>query len=135
MIGFSTFVAFLIGCQSVISEIANSLLAGRRKFASSRREQLGYQVGTVLPHERQGYALAVGLIVPEKVLPLGELGFGCGGGIDGLKGVGMNPAVVYLARHCHRRGGEVLHLLQMHVEVLGLYREFGHVDLLTSGVG
>ena len=58
-------------------------------------------------------------LVPEEVLPLGEFFLLAAGTVDGFERVGMVPGVPSLGTDGHGCGGEVLHLLQMEVELLG----------------
>ena len=73
-------------------------------------------------------------LVPEEVLPLGELLALVLGREDGLQRVGVVARVPGLGGDGHRRRRKVLHLLQMEVELPGDDGELGHVGLLTAGV-
>ena len=46
----------------------------------------------------------------------------------------MESCIPCLRADCHRRGREVLHLLQMEVEPLGLHGELRHVLFVAAGV-
>ena len=74
-------------------------------------------------------------LVPEEVLALGELFAWRLGAEDGLQRVRVVARVPGLGGDGHRRGGEVLHLLQMEVEALGDDGKLGHILLATAGVG
>ena len=109
--------------------------AGRGRAARAvGGEEGGDDVGTVETLEGADDVVAVGAVVPEEVFALGELLVAGGRGVDPLAGVGVVAGVVYLGGYGHRGGGEVLYLLQVHVETLGLGGEARHVNLATSGM-
>jgi hypothetical protein len=74
-------------------------------------------------------------LVPEEVLALGEFLPLTLGREDGFKGVGVVARVPGFSGDGHGRGGKVLHLFEVEVELLGEYGEFSHVLFLTAGVG
>ena len=92
------------------------------------------EVAAVHARERAHNVGLVLLLVPEKVFALGQFLVGrvCRG--DGLQRVGVESGVERLGRDGHGGGGEVLHLLEVEVEVLGDGGEFGHVLLGARGV-
>ena len=79
--------------------------------------------------------MAFGGLVPEEELALCQFFFLCLGGEDGLEGVGMEAGVPSLGGDGHGRGGEVLHLLELEVEVFGQTGELGHVFGGAAGMG
>ena len=74
------------------------------------------------------------IFVPEKVLTLGLLFFGCLGGLDGLEGVGVVAGVEHFGGHGHGRGGEVLHLFELVAHLAGELGQLGHVGFGAAGV-
>ena len=72
-------------------------------------------------------------LIPEEETPLLLLLIGRAGDFHRLAVVGVHPGGINLGRDRHRRGREILHLLQAEAEVLGLERELGHV--LGTGAG
>ena len=77
---------------------------------------------------------AVGGIVPEKELSLRLFLRGCCCGEHFFSGVGVDAGVVHFRGKCHRRGCEVLHLLEMEVQVLCFHSQFGHVFDTAAGM-
>ena len=73
-------------------------------------------------------------LVPEEELALGQLLALRLGAEYGLERVGVEAGVPSLGGNGHGRGREVLHLLKMEVQPLGLHGEFGHVFLAASGM-
>ena len=78
--------------------------------------------------------LALFLVVEEHEVLLFLL-VGGGGHVDGLHGLGVNASVVHLGAEGHRRGGEVLYLLQPVAQAFHLYGKVGHVLELAARVG
>ena len=71
-------------------------------------------------------------LVPEEEHALGELLALSLGTEDGLQGIRMIARVPCLGGYGHRRGREVLHLLQVEVQTLGDNRQLGHILLRAS---
>lgn len=74
-------------------------------------------------------------LIPEEETPLLLLLLGRAGDVHRLAVVGMHAGGVDLGRDRHRRGREILHLLQAEAEVLGLEGELGHILGARAGVG
>ena len=74
------------------------------------------------------------ILVPEEVLTLGFLLAWCLGGEHRLERVGVIACVPHLGRYGHRRGGEVLHLLELEAQLAGDGGQLGHILLVTPWV-
>lgn len=98
------------------------------------RIEAGDEVAAVEPLEAAHYFAASRGVVPEEILPLGLFLLGRGGSEHFLAGVGMDAGIVNLGGKGHGCGGEILHLLQMEIELLGFRRQLGHIHLATSGM-
>lgn len=77
---------------------------------------------------------AICFVIPEKESSLGHLFLGACGGENFLTGVGVYARVIDLGGEGHRCRGEILHLLQMHVQVAGCASKQCHVEFSASGV-
>ena len=99
------------------------------------RIQLRDEVGSADTTETLLYVTTLLRLVPEEVLTLGEFLTLALGREDGLEGVGIVARVPGLCSDSHGRGGEVLHLFKMEVELFGKHGKFGHVFFQTAGVG
>lgn len=97
-------------------------------------EQPPDEVLTVQAGERTHDVLLVLGFVPKEVFALRQFLLGRVCRDDGLQRVGVKAGVERLGRDGHGRGGEVLHLLQVEVEILGDGGEFGHIHLGARGV-
>ncbi len=73
-------------------------------------------------------------LVPEEELPLRQLLLLRLRTLDGLQRIGVEARVPCFGADGHGRGGEVLHLFEVEVELLGLHRQLGHVCLSATGV-
>ena len=73
-------------------------------------------------------------LVPEEILALGKFVALALSAEDGLEGVGVVACVPGLCGDGHWGGGEVLHLLEVEVELLGDDGELGHILLLATGM-
>ena len=71
--------------------------------------------------------LALRGLVPEEELALSKLFLLCFGREDGLERVGVKAGVPGFCGDCHGGRREVLHLLQLEVEVFGLCCQFCHI--------
>ena len=78
--------------------------------------------------------LTFGWLVPEEELALSKLFFLCLGREDGLERVGVKAGVPGFCGDCHGGRREVLHLLQLEVEVFGLCCKFCHILCSAAGV-
>ena len=96
--------------------------------------ELVYEVGAPYSPQCLLNIAALFWLVPEEELSLGELFARRLGAEHGLKRVGVVACVPCLGRYGHRRGREVLHLLKVKVEALGLDRQLRHVFLGAAGV-
>ena len=99
------------------------------------RIQLRDEVGSADTTETLLYVTTLLRLVPKEVLALGEFLTLALGREDGLEGVGIVARVPGLCSDSHGRGGEVLHLFEMEVELFGKHGKFGHVFFQTAGVG
>lgn len=77
---------------------------------------------------------AVSLVVPEEVFALRQFFLGPDGGEYLFAGIGVDAGVIDLGGEGHGGRGEVLDLLKVHVELLGLGGKFGHVYLAACGM-
>lgn len=68
-------------------------------------------------------------------MALGGFGGGGGGAVDALEGVGVVAGVEDFSAEGHGGRGEVLDLLEVHVEAAGDVGQAGHVFLAATGVG
>ena len=73
-------------------------------------------------------------LVPEEILSLGEFITLALGREDGFEGIGVEARIPRLSGDGHRGGGEVLHLFQMEIQLLGQHSEFSHIRFLTARV-
>lgn len=97
--------------------------------------KFGNQVGPADSAQAFLYVLALLGLVPEEILPLRQF-FPLGLCREHrLQRVGVEPCVPGLGGNGHWRWGEVLHLLQMEVQLFGLYGQLCHVFLVAAGVG
>lgn len=70
--------------------------------------------------------------IPEEELPLRQLLAWCLGGEDRFKRVRVVSRIPRLGADGHRRGREVLHLLEVEVQVFGDDSELGHILFLAT---
>ena len=73
-------------------------------------------------------------LIPKEELPLRQFLLLGACRVDLLKGIGMIAGVVNLRGKGHGRGGEVLHLLEMKMQILGLDSQLRHIFFPASGV-
>ena len=78
--------------------------------------------------------MALFLLIPEEEHALLLFVPGCLGREDGLQGIGVVAGCPAGGGYGERCGGEVLHLLQLEVQVLGLDGQFGHVLCMATGM-
>ena len=95
-------------------------------------EKFGDKVGTMQPTQRSFDVDTICAIVPKEVFALCQFVGRPDGGIYALECVGMISGIIDLSGDSHWSGREILYLLEMEVEGLGLYSKLCHVDLTAS---
>lgn len=93
----------------------------------SSSEKASDEVWSVNLAEETEDCLALGWLVPEEELTLGEFFFLCSGRENGLESVGMDARVPGFSGDGHGGRGEVLHLFELEIKILGQCGKFGHV--------
>ena len=73
-------------------------------------------------------------LVPEEILALCLLLFGCAGYEDGLECVGVVAGGVHRRGRGHGGGGEVLHLFKTESQMACLVGQRGHVLFVAAGM-
>lgn len=99
-----------------------------------RCEQAPDEIGAMQAPQGSLDAMTVGAVVPEEVLPLGELLLGARGGEEMFACVRVDSGVVDFGSYSHGRRSKVLHLLKMEVEIAGLNGQLSHIEFRASGM-
>ena len=73
-------------------------------------------------------------LVPEEILALSQLVSLRLGTLNGLQRIRVVTSIPRLSRYRHWCGREVLHLLQLEVQLFGLDRQLSHICLRASGM-
>ena len=73
-------------------------------------------------------------LIPEKELPLAEFIFFRTRHKNRLHRHGIQARIIHYRRERHGCGREVLHLLEVEIELLGFERQLGHVLHGASGM-
>jgi len=74
-------------------------------------------------------------LVPEEILALGQFVALTLGREHGFEGIGVVACVPHLGGDGHGRGGEVLNLFEVEVQLFGDDSQLRHILLLTTWVG
>ena len=96
--------------------------------------QLRYKVGASHTTEFLFYAAALFRLIPEEELALCKFLALSLCAVHWLKRVRVITCIPCLSTNRHRRGREVLYLLQLEVKALGLNCKFSHILLMAAGM-
>lgn len=105
------------------------------KYEQSRlavRIKTLYQVASVHASERTYDFVLILSVIPEEIFALSLLFLRRMSRENPLAGIRMDAGVVDLGGESHRRRRKVLHLLKVHIQILGLDSQFGHISLVAS---
>ena len=84
-------------------------------LANTARIELSQKVGAVKLRQRIEDKTLIIVVVPEEIFSLGEFVILLYRSIHRLKCVGVHATIICFGRNGHRRGREVLHLLEVEV--------------------